>query len=389
MNLDEMNLEQVNQRLAEMDEEVRGMAKVEDVEAATENKKALLERQAELFNLEQRKQNALDLAASAVTGQKIEERKEVKHMENRVLTPDMPEYRNAFLKTLMGKPLSEIEQREYISTTTGLAVVPTETANMIFDVMTKIAPMLNEITLMRVAGGLRFAVQGTRNAAAVHVENAPTGPAADTLTVVTLGAFEFIKVLSISASMQSMAVSAFESWLVKILAEDIADVIDDEIINTTSTTGGIIDGPGGGWVNGTNQVTYVPANGLTNSDILDLMSYLPTAYHYNAKWLMNNATFYGQVLAMEDANGNPLHKNAIDAAGVARIYGKEVLLDDHVAANEAYFGDFTKVVGNLSTDIRIDKSAEAGFLNASTFYRGLVGFDCDVADPAAIVKLNV
>ena len=67
--------------------------------------------------------------------------------------PDSPEYRRAFLKTLLGQPLTEAEKREFtlVPDTAG-AVVPTQTANMIFDQMTRIAPMLNEIQLLTQLG---------------------------------------------------------------------------------------------------------------------------------------------------------------------------------------------------------------------------------------------
>jgi len=77
------------------------------------------------------------------------------------------------------------------------------------------------------------------------------------------------------------------------------------------------------------------------------------------------------------------------APGRYNVAGYPVLIDDNVAANEAYLGDFAKVVGNLSSDIKIDRSTESGFLNNSIDYRGTAIFDCDVADPRAIVKLNV
>lgn len=388
MNLEDMNLTQVNERLAALDLEVRDMTTVAAIEQATAEKQELLARKADLEDLETRRQVALDITAGKVAASVVDTRKDVKQME-RILTPDMPEYRELFLKNLMGKPFNEVEKREYETLGTGLAVVPTATSEKIFDAMTRIAPMLNEITLMRVAGGLRFAVQGARAAAAVHVQNAATGLAADTLTTITLGGFEFIKVLSISASMSTMAVGAFENWLVKILAEDLAVIIDNEIINTANTTGGIVDGPGGGWVNGTNQITYVPAVGLTHANVMSLIALLPAAYEPNAKFLMNKATFWTQFMGMEDANGNPLLSPDLAAPGKYLIRGFPVLIDDNVAANEAYFGDFTKVVGNLSQDIKIDKSAEAGFLNNSIYFRGTAIFDCDVADPAAIVKLNV
>lgn len=391
----DMTLQQIIERLAALDEEVRASTAVEAIEKAAAEKTELLARKAELDALETRKQTALNIQAGTAETKTIETRKEEKHMFENMSREDVlasPEYRSIFLKSLMGKPLTDIEKREYdaFNTASGVAAVPAQTANMIFDSMTKIAPMLNEITLLRVAGGLRFAVQGARAAAAVHVENAgPVAAAADTLTTITLTGFEFIKIISISATMSAMAVPAFESWLVKILAEDLAVVIDNEIINTTNTTGGIVDGPAGGWVENTNQITYVPGNGLSHANVMALIALLPAAYESNAKFVMNKATFWTQFAAMEDANGNPIINPDLAAPGKYMVRGFPVLIDDNVAASEAYFGDFKKVVGNLSQDIKIDKSAEAGFMNNSIYFRGTAIFDCDVADPAAIVKLNV
>jgi HK97 family phage major capsid protein len=390
--MNEMNLTQIIERLAALDEEVRSATEVEPIEKAAAEKTELLTRKAELEALESRKQTALNIQQGIITPKTIDTRKDETKMEFANMTRDevvaSPEYRNLFLKSLMGKPLTEVEKREYdaFNAGTGIAAVPTETANMIFDQMTKIAPMLNEITLLRVAGGLRFAVQNARAAAAVHVENAPTAAAADTLQVITLAGFEFIKILSISATMSTMAVPAFEQWLVKILAEDLAVVIDNEIINSPNTTGGISDGA---WNEGVNQITYVPGNGLSHANVMALIALLPAAFEPGAKFVMNKATFWTQFAAMEDANGNPIINPDLAAPGKYMVRGFPVLIDDNVAANEAYFGDFKKVVGNLSQDIKIDKSAEAGFMNNSIYFRGTAIFDCDVAQPAAIVKLNV
>ena len=137
---------------------------------------------------------------------------------------------------------------------------PTETANMIFDRMTKIAPMLNEITLLRVAGGLRFAVQGARAAAAVHVENAgPVGLAADTLTTITLAGSEFIKIISISATMSTMAVPAFEQWLVQNLGRRPGGRNRQRNSSTARTLPAVSLTALG--MKGVNQITYVPGNG--------------------------------------------------------------------------------------------------------------------------------
>ena len=299
-----------------------------------------------------------------------------------------PEYRSAFFKILQGKPLTEAEQREFtLVPNTGGAVVPTETANMIFDTMTKIAPMLNEIQLLRVAGNLRFAVQGVRNPAAPHVEGVAVVPALDTMVTVTLSGFEFMKVIRISQTIQTMAISAFESWIVKMIGEDIAVQIDSEIINGGTVTGNIAAAQV--WVDGVNQITYIPANGLAYGDITNLIALLPSAFDRNAKFVMRKATFYTQVLGMLDANGKPIVVQDVASSGKYSILGYPVLIDDNVLANEAYLGDYKQVVGNLAADIQVARSTESGFLNNSVDFRGTAIFDCDIAQGAAIVKLNV
>ena len=355
-----------------------------EVDALVEERKALLTKAEERKTLLAKVANGAGAVKDIIPNDK-EERKVERTREEIIASP---EYRNAFFKTLQGKPLTEVEQREFtlVPNTAG-AVVPTETANMIFDNMTKIAPMLSEIQLLRVAGNLRFAVQGVRNAAAAHVEGAPVVPAADTMVTVTLAGFEFIKVIRISQTIQTMAIPVFESWITKMIGEDIAVLIDNEIINGGTVTGNIAAAQV--WVNGVNQVTYIPANGLAYSDLTTLIGLLPSAFDRNAKFLMRKSTFYQQVLGMVDANGKPIVVQDVANAGKYSILGYPVLIDDNVLANEAFLGDYKQVVGNLAADIAIARSTESGFLNNSVDFRGTAIFDCDIAQPTAVVKLNV
>jgi HK97 family phage major capsid protein len=122
---------------------------------------------------------------------------------------------------------------------------------------------------------------------------------------------------------------------------------------------------------------------------MSLIALLPAQFDSNAKFLMNKATFWNQFAAMEDANGNPIINPDLAAPGKYMVRGYPVLIDDNVVANEAYLGDFKQYVGNFSADVKVESSREAGFTSASTWYRGLAIFDGDVAQPAAIVKLNV
>jgi HK97 family phage major capsid protein len=220
MNLDEMNLQQVTERLAALDIEVREAKDIETVEKLGAEKKELLERKAELEALEQRKQTALDITAGKIIPNVIEIRKDTK-MEDIIYTRESQEYRSAWLKNLKGEKLTEVEERAYAATSAAGAI-PTATAETLFAKMTKLAPMLSEITLLRVAGNVQFATQGARSAATIHTENATITAATDTLVAVTLGGYEYNKLLYVSKTVQTMAINAFEGWLVDMIAEDIA-----------------------------------------------------------------------------------------------------------------------------------------------------------------------
>ncbi|MDD4280359.1 MAG: phage major capsid protein, partial [Candidatus Sumerlaeales bacterium] len=262
--------------------------------------------------------------------------------------------------------------------------VPVIIAEQIVDRMAKIAPMINEITLFRVPGVLRIMVEGARAAAALHAENAPIVPAADTLVPVVLSQFEFAKAHQISATIRNTAIPAFESWLVNALAEDLALLVENAIVNGTNVTGGIenVINP---WVNGVSGIDY--GEGLTYDNIVDLMALLPARHDRNAKWLMNKAMFYNQFAKVQDANGLPIVAKEFSAAIPFRVLGSPVVISDTIAAGVAYYGNFRQLYGNMSQDINVRASEEAGFMSNSVIYRGTVIFDCDHPDNTAWVKM--
>ena len=375
-----MNLQEIELRLAAIKTEVEAdgadlNALETEIKTLTEERKALKDA------VEQRTKLLSDITAG-VEGEVVKEFKEERKLE-KILTPDSPEYRVMFLKGLQGN-LNEIEKREWSSAVGSAgAVIPTVTSNMIFDLMTKIAPMLNEITLLRVAGNLRFAVDGAHAAAGIHVENAAVIPAADTMTFVTLGAFEFIKVQRVSATVRTMAIDAFEQWIVKALAEDLAIQLESEIILGTNVTGGVEDA--NVWADTGNGIDYGLA--VTYDDLVELIALLPARNDRTAKFLMNKAMYYNQIAKIQDANGNPIAIPDFANGAQMRILGYPVIISDVVGAGNAYLGDFTKIIGNLSQDVTIESSTQSGFLNNSIDYRGTCIFDCDHAAVSAFVKL--
>ena len=382
-----MRLKEIEKRLAEIKAELEKDGA--DIDALEEETKNLIAERKELLDkIEKRNKIIKDIADGA--GTPVPNYLPTEERKDELKGPDSPEYRRAFLKTLLGQPLAEAEKREFtLAPPTAAAVVPTQTYNKIFDQMTKIAPMLNNITLLRVPGNLTFAVQGARNPAQPHQELAAVNPAADALISVTLTGFEFIKVLRISATIRAMAIDAFEDWLAKTLGEDLAVAIDGEIINGPTVSGNISQAQV--WVpfgqSGGNYVQYT--GNISYQDITNCIGLLPSAFDANAKWLMNKATFYQQIMQIVDGNGNLIAIQSLADGGAWRIMGYPVLIDDNVDAGVVFFGDYTKVVGNLSQDIRVESSAESGFLNNAIDFRGTAIFDCNIAQPTAITKIDV
>ena len=139
-------------------------------------------------------------------------------------------YRSAWLKTLQGKPLTDAEQRAYSTAAgSGLPIIPETTANQIIKKMYEVAPILQRCRIFHVPGNMKFAVEGVNDDATLHTENAAITAAGDTLTSVNLTGYEIVKLVKASRACSEMALSAFESYVVEIIAEAVARKIENHI----------------------------------------------------------------------------------------------------------------------------------------------------------------
>ena len=372
----EMNGEQLEARLAELiaetSEETRDALDNDELEkridAIEEIREEIAKRQAAA---KEEARKAEEIAVK--TGAPIIEQEERKMDRNSV------EYRDLWLRNLQGN-LNEEEKRAYAAADANNAI-PTLVGDKMFEKMKKLAPMLSEITLLRVAGNLKFVAEGVRNNAEKHTENSAIAAAADTIVSVTLGGFEFMKVIAISRTAALMSVGAFEDWLVEMLAGDIARAIDNYIINDASN--GIVALT---WTSNTNQIV---ATTYTYGKICDTIALLPAAYDAEAKFLVNKATLYGTIAQITDSAGNPIFvPDTVTGIG-GRLMGYPVIVDDYVStANKAlYLGKWSDVVGNLPEDIHVDRDESAGFTANSIMYRGISVFDSKPAKGDGIVRL--
>ena len=379
MKFDEMNVEQLEARQAEL----AGM----DVESATtdEIEERANELEAIKAELEARQAAAEEEARQAEQVARMKGEPIIKNQEERqMFDVKTPEYREMWLRNQQGN-LTPEERATWTTATTN--AIPTMVADKFFEKMVKLAPMLSEITLLRVAVSLKFVAEGTRNTATEkHTENSAMDAAEDTTVSVTLQGFEFMKVIQISRTAALMSIDAFEDWLVEMLAGDIARAIDNYIINDSSN--GIVKLTF--TTSGTGKNEIVNTQGYTYDDVVDLIALLPAAYDAEAKFLTHKATLYGEIAKIKDSAGNPIFvPDTVNGIG-GRIMGFPVVLDDNLAkAKKAlYLGKWTDVVGNLQEDIHVDRDESAGFTSNSIMYRGIAVFDSKPAKGDAIVRLQ-
>ena len=291
-------------------------------------------------------------------------------------------YRSAFLKNLMGQKLDEAEQRAFAASGVSGAM-PEQTVNQILAKLKQIVPMLGEINLFHFPGAVKFAVEGTRNDASLHTENASISDSGDTLVTITLGAYEIVKILKVSETVKVMTVNGFESWLVENLTASVAEKIDAYICNGSGSSEPKGIAYAASWVDATNARAWAGA-ALADADLTAAIALLPGRYDKGAKMYMSKKTFWNNVAPIRDDSKAPIVK---EAGGKYYVHGYEVAMDDNFASGVIYLGNAKTIYGNLGENINVKADEHAGFTSASVVYRGLAIFDCQPAVDDAFVKI--
>lgn len=380
-----MRIKEIEARLAAIKQEIeeRGdTMKAEEIDALEKETKDLTEERAGLIAAAEKRNGILDNIAK---GGGVSVRSFGKKEEDNADPDDpfgTPEYRSAWLKNLRRLPLTDAEKRAYANASgTGAEVVPTQTANEIISKVKKLAPMLNEVTLLHVKGAVKFVVEGTNNDAAIHTENAAITPAADTLTTVTLSGYEIVKLVQISDTVMTMSIAAFESWIVDMLAEAIARKVEDFFINGTGTSQPKGIDKANTW-GATNSVSVDASASLTAANVQTLIGLLNAGYDRNAKFVMSKRTLFTDFMPLQDTSKNHI----VTVQGNSYfVYGYPVLLSDYVKEHEAFLGDFKKVCANLAESINVKNAYD---IDTNSYkYSGIAIFDCQPAIGEAFVKL--
>ena len=376
MELNEMTLQDVEARLSAVESEIEAATEVEAVNTLAEEKRSLIERQAELKDLAQRKADAKLLESREISGNKIEEN--IKMEEKRTFALDSAEYREAFLKNLQGKDLSAEERQAVVAT----AAIPTITMNKIIGILER-TPLVSAVDVTYIPGNVTFPVEGTTNEAAWVAMGSAATDSADTLTSVSLAAYKLIKTVEITADVQAMAIDAFEGWLVERLGNKIAKAVDAGILNGGGSTSGQCLGIR--VTKSTQDGTYTKTN-IKWSDITKIIGTLKTEYLPGASFVMNRNLFFNKILGLENSQGNPIVVIDPQAPAKYNLLGYPVIIDDNSTTGDILFGDFKAYKFNFAKAPEVTSDDSVAFRTGSRVYRAMALADGKLADTNAIVR---
>lgn len=352
----------------------------------------------EITGLQQAKTNIQDKEGGAmqqrgfnpITGMSFETR-----ASEAALTGDVyesAEYRSAFFKSLLGQELTQTEQAAFTraqgenraasfnSTTNSAAIIPTQTLNEVVRKARTMGGLMGVCRSFNMPSKIAIPVGTPADKAAWHTEGTAVDSVQHIPTTVSFGAYEIIKIFSISVAARKMSISAFENYLTEELAACVMETIADSLVNGT----GANQGTGILKTAGTVSANYTAA-GATYKDIVAVIPKLKRGYAAGAKWAMNNATLYNQIYGLVDSNKRPVFIADPKNESIGKILGFEVVVDDNIPDGTMIFGNFQYMGYNMVDGIAVEVSTQSSFKSGLIDYRAMAVADTKCIVPEAFV----
>ena len=377
MKFDEMTVEQLEARQAEIAGMDTDSAETEELEARADELEAI---QKELKAREERAaaEEALRQKVAESNDKIIKEFKEDRKMEENRFAIDTPEYRSAFMKNLQGKELSTEERTALAG---GSYAIPTQTMNEIIHRLEK-NPLIGAVDVTNIPGYVTYPTESVVNEANwVDMGTAATD-STDAISYFTLGAYKLIKTVEITADVDAMSIDAFEAWLVSRLVNKIEKAIDAGIISGGGAASGQCEGITK--TKSTHDGTFT-RSGITWKQLTAIMGKLGGQYHPGASFVFNTEYFFKNILGMVDSQNNRVVVTDPQGAVKYNVLGYPAIVDSNLTSEHILFGDLKAYKFNFGKAIEVKKSEEAAFRAGSNVYRAMTLADGKLGDQHAVV----
>jgi HK97 family phage major capsid protein len=311
-----------------------------------------------------------DVAAGSGTVVKtFEEKNEVRDM----FPIDSVEYRDAWTKSKIGRELTTEERAALASAG---AVIPTMTINAVWDKLVQPAELLGKVDVTQFPTYVRFPKATTNNAATSQAIGTTITESSDVIGYVDLVPNEYVKLLTVGADIEHMAVSAVHDWIVENLVGQIRAKINSDIVVGTGT-----NSLKGLTASVTADSTAIPAT-VTKASLLKIMGTLGSNYQAGAIWIMTPAMFYENVMGVTQLNDY-----IVNDGFSFRLFGHDVVLMSEalVSSKETiFYGDPKAYKVNIFKALEVKPFETATTTNIQ--FRGACLADGELLDTSAFVR---
>ena len=299
----------------------------------------------------------------------FEEKNEVRDM----FPIDSVEYRDAWTKSKIGR---ELTTEERAALTSAGAVIPTMTINAVWDRLVKPAELLGKVDVTQFPTYVRFPKATTNNAATSHAIGTTITESSDVIGYVDLVPNEYVKLLTVGADIEHMAIGAVHDWIVENLVGQIRAKINSDIVVGTGT-----NSLKGLTASVTADSTAIPAT-VTKASLLKIMGTLGSNYQAGAIWIMTPAMFYENVMGVTQLNDY-----IVNDGFSFRLFGHDVVLMSEalVSSKETiFYGDPKAYKVNIFKALEVKPFETATTTNIQ--FRGACLADGELLDTSAFVR---
>lgn len=283
-------------------------------------------------------------------------------------TIEGPEYRNAWLKDVMGLSLNQ-EERSLIdntnaeyrdfthNTTNSQILIPKTIAAGIWRRAEEVSALWNDVNPLRVKGNLTM-ITGDRSEKARWYDEA-TKVVTDELKFgqLDLGGNELAKAIQVTWKLKKMAVADFEAYIVRKLGEKMGEALSYGVYAGLGKAAAKPEPLGIKTAlkaeESTPQVLAPKVSGeLAYTDLTKMMSMLHSAYSKGATIYASNATIWNVLANLVDGMNRPLFTADPMNEGNFRIFGLTVKEDVAIPNGELLVGNVAQgYAANINEDI--------------------------------------
>lgn len=334
---------------------------------------ALQEEIASIKNLIELK-NGMEQKTNEVKGVLVGEEEQDAEAEEKIATAA---YKNAWLKAMQGKRLSAPENAivaevnanpQNAAYQEGGLFVPTTIANNIFSLIEEKHPLISDVTVMHVKGNFTMNVHTGITSGDADVVPVGTCLTAEknAFATVTLGGFQYGKMVEIPWAMRAMSLDVYESYLTTELAKRLGAVIARDMVkapfsaSATRITGidaFLQDKLASQIAEYTDQVGYKDLTGR-----LALIGKVEGS----ASIYVNEATYWAQMANMLDTTGRPIFIADPATGNIVSTFGVPVKVESSLLDGEILFGKpVNGYILNWNQDISVVSQDEAKCLKTN------------------------